>query len=41
MTAAIIGPRRPAHIDLMVKALDVTLSAEDIRRIGALFPLAR
>lgn len=39
MTAAIIGPRRPAHIDPMVKALDVTLSADDVRRIGGLFPL--
>jgi len=33
MTAAIIGPRRPAHLDSALAALDVTLSAEDAARL--------
>ena len=36
MTAAIIGPRRPAHLDPALAALDVTLSAEDAARLGGL-----
>jgi 1-deoxyxylulose-5-phosphate synthase len=38
MTAAIIGPRRPEHLDTALAALDVTLSAEDAARLGALVP---
>jgi len=36
MTAAIVGPRRPAHLDSALAALDVTLSAEDAARLGGL-----
>jgi aryl-alcohol dehydrogenase-like predicted oxidoreductase len=36
MSAAIIGPRRPAHLDSALAALDVTLSAEDVARLGGL-----
>ena len=39
MTAAIIGPRRPAHLDSALAALEVALSAEDLTRLDALFPL--
>jgi hypothetical protein len=39
MTAAIIGPRRPAHLDSALAALDLTLSAEDAARLaGFLVP---
>jgi aryl-alcohol dehydrogenase-like predicted oxidoreductase len=39
MTAAIIGPRRPAHLDSAVAALNVTLSAADAARLeGLLVP---
>lgn len=37
MTAAIIGPRRPAHLDVALAALTVTLSPEDVARLGGLF----
>jgi 1-deoxyxylulose-5-phosphate synthase len=37
MTAAIIGPRRPEHIDSASAALAVTLSAEEFARMGGLF----
>jgi aryl-alcohol dehydrogenase-like predicted oxidoreductase len=37
MTAAIIGPRRPAHLDSALAALTVTLSAEDAARLKGLF----
>jgi aryl-alcohol dehydrogenase-like predicted oxidoreductase len=37
MTAAIIGPRRPAHLDSALAALDVTLSVEDAARLEGLF----
>ena len=36
MTAAIVGPRRPAHLDSALAALDVALSAEDAAALGAL-----
>jgi aryl-alcohol dehydrogenase-like predicted oxidoreductase len=38
MTAAIIGPRRPAQLDSALAALGVSLSAEDLVRIRGLFP---
>jgi aryl-alcohol dehydrogenase-like predicted oxidoreductase len=39
MTAAIIGPRRPAHLDSALAALNVTLSAADAARLeGLLVP---
>jgi len=38
MDAAVIGPRRPAHLDVAVGGLDVTLSAEDIGALARLFP---
>jgi aryl-alcohol dehydrogenase-like predicted oxidoreductase len=37
MDAAVIGPRRPAHLDAAVTALDVALSGEDAARLAALF----
>ncbi len=36
MSAAIIGPRRPAHLDSALAALDVTLSTEDAARLAGL-----
>jgi len=36
MSAAIVGPRRPEHLDSALAALDVTLSAEDADRLGGL-----
>ena len=39
MTAAILGPRSPAHLDSALAALEVTLSAEDAARLeGLLVP---
>jgi aryl-alcohol dehydrogenase-like predicted oxidoreductase len=38
--AAILGPRRPAHLDAAVAALEIALSAGDAERIGRLFPPA-
>jgi aryl-alcohol dehydrogenase-like predicted oxidoreductase len=37
MTAAIIGPRRPGHVDSALAALAVTLSAEEAARLQGLF----
>lgn len=37
MTAAIIGPRRPEHLDQPLAALGVTLSAEDAARLAGFF----
>jgi aryl-alcohol dehydrogenase-like predicted oxidoreductase len=37
MDAAIIGPRRPAHLDTALSALNVTLSDDDAARLGGLF----
>lgn len=36
MTAAIVGPRHPAHLDSAVAALGITLSPEDADRLAAL-----
>jgi len=36
MSAAIIGPRRPAHLESALVALSVTLSAEDADRLNGL-----
>ena len=36
MTAAIIGPRRPAHLDAALAALDVTLAPGEANRLAAL-----
>ena len=41
ITAAIIGPRRPAHLDSALAALGVTLSAEDAARFKGLLMLPR
>jgi aryl-alcohol dehydrogenase-like predicted oxidoreductase len=35
--AAIIGPRRPAHLDGALAAVDVALSADEAARLAALF----
>jgi 1-deoxyxylulose-5-phosphate synthase len=37
MTAAIVGPRTPAHLDSALTALDVTLPDEETARLAALF----
>jgi aryl-alcohol dehydrogenase-like predicted oxidoreductase len=37
MTAAIVGPRKPSHLDGPLAALDVRLSAADWNRLAALF----
>jgi len=37
MTAVIIGPRRPDHVDPALAALSVKLSTEDAGRLAALF----
>jgi aryl-alcohol dehydrogenase-like predicted oxidoreductase len=41
VTAAIIGPRRPPHLDTAVAALKVGLSADDAERIAGFFSLPR
>src|SRR5207245_5425037 len=41
MTAAIIGPRRPSHLDPALAALGVTLSTGDAARLKALLALPR
>jgi aryl-alcohol dehydrogenase-like predicted oxidoreductase len=38
MSAAIVGPRRPSHLDTALAALDVSLSADDRLRLAAFFP---
>jgi 1-deoxyxylulose-5-phosphate synthase len=37
MTAVILGPRRPTHLDPALAALDLSLSAEDVGRLGGFF----
>jgi aryl-alcohol dehydrogenase-like predicted oxidoreductase len=37
MTAAIVGPRNPTHLEQSLAALDVALSAEDADRLGGFF----
>jgi aryl-alcohol dehydrogenase-like predicted oxidoreductase len=37
MDAAVIGPRRPAHLDAAIAALDIALSSEEAARLAALF----
>jgi aryl-alcohol dehydrogenase-like predicted oxidoreductase len=37
MDAAIVGPRRPSHLDSALTALNITLSADDAARLGRLF----
>jgi aryl-alcohol dehydrogenase-like predicted oxidoreductase len=39
MSAAIVGPRRPAHLDSALAALAVTLSAEEAARLEGFFAL--
>lgn len=41
MTAIILGPRRPEHLDPAVAALGLTLSAEEAVGSGASSPFAR
>ena len=40
MSAAIVGPRRPSHLDAALAALAIELSPEDLARLGALFELS-
>ncbi len=37
MDAAVIGPRRPSHLDAAAAALDITLSDDEAARLGSLF----
>jgi 1-deoxyxylulose-5-phosphate synthase len=37
MDAAVIGPRRPAHLDTALAAIDITLSDDEAARLAALF----
>jgi aryl-alcohol dehydrogenase-like predicted oxidoreductase len=37
MDAAVIGPRRPAHLDAAIAAVDITLSGEDAAGLAGLF----
>jgi aryl-alcohol dehydrogenase-like predicted oxidoreductase len=37
MDAAVIGPRRPAHLETALAALDIALTDEDDARLGGLF----
>ena len=37
MDAAVIGPRRPAHLDTALAALDISLTDEEAARLGNLF----
>jgi len=37
--AAVIGPRRPEHVDAATTAMTIALTDEDIARIGALFEM--
>src|SRR4029077_6771425 len=41
MTAAIVGPRHPDHLDSALRALEVTLPAPDTARIDRLFARPR
>jgi|SRR5882757_2046025 len=38
VTAPIVGPRTPAHLDGALKALEITLSAEDLATLDEIFP---
>jgi aryl-alcohol dehydrogenase-like predicted oxidoreductase len=40
MTAVIVGPRKPIHLEDALSGLPLQLSAEDRARLGALFPRA-
>ena len=37
MDAAVIGPRRPAHLDAAIAALDIALTSEEAARLAGLF----
>jgi aryl-alcohol dehydrogenase-like predicted oxidoreductase len=37
MDGVVLGPRRPAHLDTALSALEIRLSDEDAARLGALF----
>ena len=41
MDAAIVGPRRPSHLDTALAALDITLSDEDAAGLARLFEPAK
>ena len=38
VTAAVVGPRRPAHLDAAIAALEVDLSAAEADELASLFP---
>jgi aryl-alcohol dehydrogenase-like predicted oxidoreductase len=37
MDAAIVGPRRPSHLDTALAALDITLSDDEAARLARMF----
>jgi aryl-alcohol dehydrogenase-like predicted oxidoreductase len=37
MDAAIVGPRRPSHLDAAIAALSIALSDEDAARLARVF----
>ncbi|HEY7207812.1 MAG TPA: aldo/keto reductase [Gaiellaceae bacterium] len=39
VTAVIVGPRRPEHLEPALRALDVELSASEADELGSLFPV--
>jgi 1-deoxyxylulose-5-phosphate synthase len=41
MDAAVIGPRRPSHVDAALAALTIDLSDQDVERLARLFDPAR
>jgi aryl-alcohol dehydrogenase-like predicted oxidoreductase len=38
VSSVVVGPRRPAHLDPAIAALEVRLTAAERDEIGALFP---
>jgi aryl-alcohol dehydrogenase-like predicted oxidoreductase len=41
MSAAIIGPRRPAHLDAALRALEITLSSHERADLTGIFTSVR
>jgi aryl-alcohol dehydrogenase-like predicted oxidoreductase len=37
VTAAIVGPRRPGHLDAVTEALELELSTGEVEELGGLF----
>jgi aryl-alcohol dehydrogenase-like predicted oxidoreductase len=37
VTAVVVGPRRPEHLEPALRAVDIQLSAAEAEKLGALF----